>query len=204
MSFLDGLVACWPFKRRIATVEQWAERNSKLATPDELISASIVRQIAKDFDAWEMHAFDDKIRSGMSIELRARADEARTAWYNRWTKPGCKANYYMINRVLENKALGVCVAYRRVSSYSYEFGETLETKRDMFHINDVPISNKEGNIIINSHTEVQKARDKAKAAAEKALREMQENEQKWNLVERLAGLKRNEFGALVPIETVEA
>jgi len=48
---------------------------------------------------------------------------------------------------------------------------------------------------------VQKA--KAEEAAAQAQKDMEENERKWNLAERLLGMKRNEHGALVPAVTLE-
>lgn len=42
-----------------------------------------------------------------------------------------------------------------------------------------------------------------KVAQEKALKEMQENEAKWNIAEQLLGMKRDESGALVPVVKVE-
>jgi hypothetical protein len=55
--------------------------------------------------------------------------------------------------------------------------------------------------ILNGYERIQRRVKAAKAVADRAQEDMKKNEAAWNLAEKLLGMKRNEFGALVPITT---
>lgn len=57
--------------------------------------------------------------------------------------------------------------------------------------------------VIAAYERINNQRRIAQQTADRALEKMKVNEKKWNLAERLLGMKRNEFGALVPAVSVE-
>lgn len=58
-------------------------------------------------------------------------------------------------------------------------------------------------IVHKSFMRLKAVHDAANETARKAKADMEANEAKWNLVEQLLHMKRNEYGALVPIRTVD-
>jgi hypothetical protein len=163
-------------------VEKWAEKASKLATPDDLIAARIVQSFTKDLETnWRLHT--------------QTHSSTREDWYKRWTKPGTKANYFICNRVLENGT--IFIAY-----YSPDHAILMPCEPPLRHffVNDVPISDTSGTFIVTSFNKLKERIATAKDAAVKAKQKMEENEAKWDLVEKLFHMRRNEQGALIPIE----
>lgn len=176
----------------VMTVEKWAVKNASIATPDQLIAGAVLESIAKHFEDWELHSETLSYRQYVH-HSREEWERRRKEWYAKWSELGGQVNYYMVNRVLENKKTGVRVSYRK----------TGENTRDMFYVNGVSICNEEGEKIALGHLKLQDAYERAQAAAAEAKWQMEENEKKWNLAESLLGKKRDEFGTLVPIKTVE-
>lgn len=169
-------------------VERWATKTAQLSTPDQIIAARIVDSFVKDLEtSWTLH---ERARDRHTSSVLSSS--GREEWYKKWTKPGSKTNYYICNRVLENGT--IFVAYHLSNSH-YD-----EPSMDSFHVNEVPISNADGRFIIKSFTELKSKIVAAKAAADRAKKEMEDNEARWNLVEKLFHMRRDEQGALVTIE----
>lgn len=149
-------------------------------TPDELLAGYIIdsfsRNSAENFDDWQIASKD-------------------TYNYSAWMKIHSKKfdNWAIsVNRAFYNKKLKITMLYNRID----------DKRRTNFYINDVPISDKEGNYIINCHTKVKEKVDDLRKAAAEAKKVMEENESRWNLVEDILGLERNGLGALVPKQKV--
>lgn len=68
--------------------------------------------------------------------------------------------------------------------------------------NDDPIAleTEAGNVLTSRIAMLWEQLDEARKVAREAKANMEANERKWNLAETLLGMKRNEHGALVPIE----
>lgn len=180
----------------MSPVERWAVSNAKLTTPDGIIAEHIVQKIAKNFDDWVTHRApaDEHISYHLRDTTRYKDyQEKKVEWYRRWTKAGSEANYHMLNRVLENKKLGIRVAYQFVGN---------DTK-NKFYINDVKLTDSDGIYIVDALVRIESQLAEAKRVAEQATKAMKENEVKWNLVEKLSGMVRDANGALVPKENGE-
>jgi hypothetical protein len=72
-----------------------------------------------------------------------------------------------------------------------------------YTINGVPIAEKQIEEIHKAWLKIKTERDRLERIAAQKKKEMEDNERKWNLYEDIMGLKRNEFGALVPKVSVE-
>jgi hypothetical protein len=162
----------------VQSVEQWSDRVAPLCSPEQLIAAHIKQDIAKNFDKW-------RINKILTPDARMR-HEAKFL-------PGVEKRVF--NYVLTD---GDIVILYRDQSYNYdrEFYEN-------FYIGYIEFPNDAGQSILATYNLV-KAQwselERKRRAAEKA---MIDNERRWNLAEHLLGMKRNEYGALVPIVPVE-
>lgn len=162
------------------TIEQWAERSSRLVPdgPDGIIAAAIVQSFAKDFDKWTSLYFNDP--------------ESAYSYGS-----GGKASLTFSDR---KKTLTVKRTAQRKSN---PYGPDQYRFNNEVFVNGIPISPACGKIIVSAWDRISRTQAAAKAAAEEAKKNMSRNEQAWNLVEDLLGMTRNEHGALVPKETVK-
>lgn len=144
---------------------------AKATTPDDIIVAVCIESIAKNFDDWKFH------NKGAE-----------------WNTKSFRPNPYTCNCVLKNEKKGLLVQFR---GYASPWAVYEEHTYDEYHINGLPVTTTRGQKIYEAFEKVKAAREKLAAAAAKAKREMEENEKKWNLAEKLLGLERNENGALV-------
>lgn len=120
-----------------------------------------------------------------------------TAWYkgpNRSRYKGVSDYHPTYHYELGNKDRSLVLTW---TDYSYE-----STRLSSFQVNDIDFDPGVALALIASYDTLKAAYDRAEATARKAKLAMQANENKWNLAESLLGLERNEFGALVPKETV--
>ena len=67
-------------------------------------------------------------------------------------------------------------------------------------VNDVPMSSKNITKIYKAWKELSDKAAEAERVAKLAAKKMEDNERAWNLAEELLGMKRNELGALVPVD----
>lgn len=166
------------------TVEEWAVYNSKKMTPDELISAGVIRGFAKDFDSWKLNHYWTNSNGLKPVAYRSSDREAKTSIAHKEKK--CKVVFFW-----EKKEEGDY--YSR--SYSYELTGV--------HVNDVELDMKQGKLIFDSWEKIKEHHEAIKAAAAEAKRQMELNEKKWNIAEDLLDMKRLPSGALVPKVKVE-
>ena len=158
---------------KILTIDEWATRNSKICSAEDLIVASIVNSIAKNFDGW--------------VNTTLKHDDVQKI-LNKY--PNMK--YAYINYELKRKDDGLMFHYRMNS-----YGDTF--MKDNCFVDGVEISGDGGAQIYNAWEKIKNERRRIERLAMEAKREMEKNEAKWNLAEKLLGMKRNEFGALEPI-----
>jgi hypothetical protein len=174
------------------TVERWAEKNSKLVKPEEIITARIIQMIAKDFDDWAL------VTKGQSQNWPSFSE-----FYSKYPT----VQHHHVDRMLVNRQRLVNVK-SVVIFYEHRYAATRIDGLDAviahryFNVNSVPLDPELGKQIVAAYVKIKLQREEAERVAAKALKEQQENEAKWNLAENLLGMKRNEFGALVPEKEV--
>lgn len=169
------------FKRMIWGEEPDPIVNNPLAnatTPDQLIGAALVESFAKEFDDWSHEQYNTYNRSTSDDNV----------WLEKWRNRGFKSVQTYDTNFFYNSKKKLLIVYRKNGNI-----------RSNFRVNDVPLSTVIGETVIEEYVKLEQQVKEAKAAAAKAKREMEENEAKWNLAEKLLGKKRNEHGALVPI-----
>lgn len=149
---------------------------AKAMTPDELIAAAIIKSFAEDFDDW---------RKFGSLSTEA------TKWGSVSVEGQLLKGHTRINFRLSRQQKG---SYDN-RKYWYELVECI--------INDIPLELNAGKKLFEAWIKISAEVHRAKAIAEKAKADMQANEAKWNLAEKLLGMKRDENGALVPVTRAE-
>lgn len=165
-------------------VEVWALRNANRATPDGIVAAAIVQSFAKDFKDW-----------------RHEGSELEAAWLKSWPMDN-KPYARLVN---QKKGIAVNVTFLQKKVKDRKF----TTLRQEYYVpntvivDGVEISYEESQVIISRFLRIQQQVKQAQQAAATAQANMERNEAAWNLAERLLGMKRNEHGALVPIQTAE-
>lgn len=174
------------FGRKLSPVERWSLRNAKTCSADEIIAASIIQSFAKSFEDWSFKAKPQPVgyrcANCTEIEKERREFVAQYAHGN-----------VRLNRVFVNKSKDIIFAYWLQDNKT----------RTAFYVNGLSFPTELGQLIVAEFEKLDMAHQKAVAAAAKAKADMERNEKAWNLAERLLGMRRNEFGALVPIQTAE-
>jgi hypothetical protein len=165
-------------------IERWALHNANRASADDLIAAAIVESLAKNYDQWR---------------FRMPADDGFTRrdvyQYGGTVGPENRC------LVLENKTKNVTFSWKVREEYRYDSPNKYHWETPT--VNGVEIEERMANWILKEAIKARKVYRKAKEAADRAKKNMEDNEKKWNLAEDLLGMKRNEFGALVPKVSVE-
>lgn len=169
---------------------QWAYNNVDKTTPDQLIAGYIIQNIAKNFDNWK---------------LEKRPKEADGHLYTYYPHKEAAKRYAEMNKPYEawEAKYGSFINRRLYSSDINILYTKTSSDRNTFTVNGVLISDTDGEMIIIAYNQLADKHKKAVEAAAKAKHDMEINEKKWNLAENLLGMRRNEFGALVPIQTAE-
>lgn len=167
------------FSSRMPTPEQWAQRNAGITTPDRIIAAAIAQSIARDHTAWQATGNFEHASRDYQYDDTAK---------------------------LHNSAKKVTVIFgQRQWRSGEDYHRKYNTKPRLkgTTVDGMEISPDDALIIWVAWEKIGR-RLKAIAEAEaKALANMRRNEQAWDMVEKLLDMKRNEHGALVPVQTVE-
>lgn len=174
-----------------------AENNSyaTATTPDQLIAASFIRSMTEDFEAWEVTHWE---RIFQDTSRRAEGYQAGFIWNNK-TRIGFVFHNEVKSRDKDGIApwvLGSWTCYVVKGEKPREWGFETETNKE------VQLNTASSNFLMKNRAELSLAHKIAKEKAAQALAAMKANEAKWNIAEQLLGMKRNEFGALVPINPV--
>ncbi len=161
---------------------------SRACNPDEIVIAAVLQSFAKHVDDWEMCRRDHNYH-------RQRTSDPQFIYIKVSTKVSNKRAIYFTNGdaiYLRNKKKDVTVRIKSVPfAGSYKIGEIT--------VNQVPVDVKYYPLICKHWEDSQGKLERLKETARKAKLEMELNEKKWNLAERLLNMKRNEHGALIPI-----
>lgn len=164
---------CYGDDKELSPAEKFAKSPLAVAaTPDGLIAAHCIESIAKNFDDWALTHGND---------LTPRA---------------CFTSKYLYRLKNEKTDVDICWTHSKTYYPDYPFDDSEEWTD--FLVNGVPIVHCEGQKIRRAYIRVKDAREKLEAEAAAAKKRMEENEKKWNLAERLLGMKRLPSGALVP------
>lgn len=159
---------------------------AKATTPDDIIEAACINSIARDFDAWKKTLVKDGY-------------EAMRKMVTKTGQPmmmgGMEHHFIYSTYVLKNEDKNITLMWEE-NAYC--------DKRKDYKVNGIAFPEKNGYAVICAWEKLRRERAQAKAKADAALAEMQRLESAWDLAENLLGLKRNEFGALVPVETPDA
>lgn len=158
---------------------------AKATTPDQIIAAAIVESFAKDFDSWRARDLERKTLYGTAF--REYAPSLR--------HPEKKIEILFGFRTWPSDSEGDITDYPAYTSADWQSKGT--------KVNGIEIDLKSARLIANSYETLLNQREALKEKEQKALLTMKRNEEAWNIAERLLGMKRNEFGALVPVQTVE-
>ncbi len=154
---------------------------AKATTPDRLISAHFIESFVKDFDNW---------RAGKDVK------EDKKVLIDR--------HQHEFEVFLKNRKTGLRIEWEMKREYDvksyHHFGVIKHSKTK---VKGIPLDPQESERIFLSWIKIKKQHDETKRVAAAALAKMKEEDAKWNLAESLLGLKRNEFGALVPINPVQ-
>lgn len=169
----------------LSHVEKWSMRHAGKASPDDIIAAAIIESFAKDFDDWK-----GSCPEGIAAKERVcNEGDIRDS-----------------GATLVNRKKKITIATKWVKGRSRE-GDGLNPWHyscSGMCVNDVPLDAINARRIIQAHDRLKFRVEAAKEAARKAKADMERNEAAWNIAENLLGMKRNEHGALVPIQAVEA
>jgi hypothetical protein len=168
-------------------VERWALRNCNRATPDGLIASAIVESFAKDFKDWDgdISNVSTKIGKVCCSEGDPRVSAASAKLTN------------------HKKKIVISAGWVRGKSRDNDGLNPWYFHSDGLTVNGESLEEQAADYIVSNWRTIKQRVEAANAAAEKAKRDMERNEKKWNLAEDLLGMKRNEFGALVPKVSVE-
>jgi len=186
----------WSLKQALFGPVVNAENNpyAKATTPDRLIAANIVQSFAKDFDNWSVENWSRRFcpRVGVEYGNIGRMFNRKTGVYLvfAWKHDGKLS----IESALEKKR-GEWVVLVDESAKGGEY----RLDYDLFETGMV-LDKQSSTLIVTERIRIAAAHKAAKEAADRALAVMQANEAKWELAEKLLGMKRNAIGALVPVQ----
>lgn len=179
------------FKRSPLTLEAWSTKHQNKCSPEDLIVAHVISEIAKDprgFIFTEMGP-TEKRNSDKWVE-----EKDAGIYEHSWEK--C-TGFQIQGRNIEVSSWLWRRARDRDGTNPWIYWRELPT------VNGVQISVASARIIRDRYKELLMAHEKLEATAAKAKQEMEINEQQWNLAEKFLGMKRNGLGALVPVEQGE-
>lgn len=167
--------------RRKPTLEQWAQKNSKITTPDRIIAEAIIASLKRDYDDW---------KGNLSKKFHPFSHHQNN-------------NYYLQN---DKKKIivkfGSRIQYRFSKFWKYEDWVELPMLRGTT-VNDVPIDADSALRIFEGWKQAKIICERMQNATDKITADMRRNEMAWDLVEKLLGFRRTENGALEPVVKAE-
>lgn len=163
---------------------------AKATTPDRLIAAHIIESFTLNFEDWDALNLDDQWRQFYDAPKHTLTN----------TKKGLSVGWENQKKSADNDNRSPWVYKLKAESAHVR---NIPTKDNSAPGKSVPLDAVSSRLIIESWDKVSVVKLKAKAVADKALAEMKANEAAWTMAENLLGMKRNKFGALVPVKTAE-
>jgi hypothetical protein len=183
----------------IPLVERWAKKVSQLTSPDEIIVARITQSFATDITAWECSCDLDELRCALWIRANGRVSLIKPDQIEKLHRDDrFWQRVHGIGKLSNEKSsLEVLLKIdykqsRRRAFYDYEVIE--------FSVNGDELDKYLGWMVWESYCKINDEYVKAQEVAAKAKKDMEANERKWDLAERLLGMKRLPTGALVPVD----
>ena len=176
------------FRRKQAmSVEAWAQKCSKISTPDRIIAAAIAASIAKDPDDWVYNFSQDNKPFKHYFERRhaPRLENVKKAIVVQFEQ-------LIILRITH------CMSYNNYVNVPRMKGTTVTIAGKTFEIDT-----ESAFLLWKAWHGVAKRLKSLKEAEERAITNMKKNEVAWDIVENLLGLRRTEAGALEPVKSVE-
>lgn len=155
---------------------------AKAVTPDDLISAYCVASIARNFDDWT--------RTENWLQYKQPCHQLTPS-----QRP--KGVFRFVEIVIENKKKEIKLTYKLTAYNNYADLEECSN----FKVNGVEINDVAGEDIRQAYNKVAEARRKIEAEAKRLAEKMAHDQKKWDIAEKLLGMKRLPNGALVPKES---
>lgn len=149
---------------------------AKATTPDEIVAAAIVQSFVKNFDDWSLLG---------SLEPPSQ-----------YFKSDAERHASTLNNSKKKLAVAFVFEFKSAKERHYPIPKGCS-------VNESKLNERSFRIILDGWLKISKEVVKTRKAAADAVREMEENEKKWNIAEKLLGMKRNQFGALVPVKTAK-
>jgi hypothetical protein len=169
------------FKPKIATVEDWANHNSKKCTADDLIAGAVVASFAKHYKQWKFEGeFNQRHSNPSGFQPTKLSFKVPTKKH--------------VEIVFLFKEADLGDAYSTIYRYTVIGCE----------VNGVRVTDAAFKYIYTNWNNLVVQMKHAEEVAAKAKADMEDNEKKWNLAENLLGMKRDGLGRLMPVKTVEA
>jgi hypothetical protein len=175
---------------------------SSTCSPDDLIVASLLESLVKEPDLWGEWKASGPCYNNMATPEQLK-DKTR-----KWVDAGMNGMGAICLKRSGNEPLELVIGsggWEKTakdrdgcSPWLYRPGGT----SSCIELNGVTLSQQASGRFLTTFKKVKADVAAAKELADKALAEMKANEKKWNMAEKMLGMKRNEFGALVPVTTV--
>jgi len=157
-------------------------------SPDALIVAKIVQSFATSFDDWTAN-YD----AGAELPKLHPLGKNDHHWKS--------ADRHTV-LMLSNSKMDITIEARYTAKKAYRAEKIFAVEFDRLAVNGVELEPALGREIHTEYRRVKTAIGEAKRVAEEAKKAMAANEKKWNLAERVLGMKRLSNGALVPTHTI--
>lgn len=171
---------------------------AKADNPDRLIASAIMRLFVEDFDKWMLTGNFDVLKdkdAERGIRVESKGDHKNWDVYKavvlRHIERKISVQWGIMRRARDNDNMAPWEYFGSMCAIVVD--PEGETELNLEVSNELAVSWR------NLSSQAEAAR---KAAAE-ALLAQQLNERKWNMAERLLGMKRNDQGALVPAYMME-
>jgi hypothetical protein len=163
----------------LTPVEKWSLHNAKKATPDDLIAGAIVSSFAKDFKCWKFEGeFHQRHNSG--------GHNKTTLTFRKVTKKNVDI-VFVFKQTTSNDGYSTVYKYKVIGC----------------EVNGVRMTEAAFRYIYTNYQNIVVQVRRAEQVAAEAKAAMEANEKKWDLAEGLLGMKRDGFGRLMPVTTVE-
>lgn len=173
----------------------------KACTPDALIVAKIVRSMAENFLDWTAEISGEPFP--LKHEVENYNDKNPSHRYKETSTCNFKMSIVRINGTFTTKII-VEGMFQKLKFVIYN--PTGDDKpRNCYSlcdakVNGVSIHSEAGMEIYHSYIRLRNEYVAAEKTAAEELMKTETEQKKWDLVEKLLGMKRTELGALVPVE----
>jgi len=159
------------------------------STPDRMLAGAVLHNLAAHFSDWYL---EGKFTHSSSSTVYKLTPNTR--------------NYALFReRTLTNVSKDLKVLVHQVvkSRDKDDMGPWVDTGRYQVKVNDLFLDEAISRYMVQEIERLVTAHETAVRVAEQTKAEMEAADKKWDLFERLTGFKREENGALVPVNTIE-